>query len=223
MAKDGWSPGLVGVVASRLSNRHYRPVVVIGLDADGGGRGSCRSISALNMVETLEVCSSHLEQFGGHQMAAGLRLKAGSLDSFKATFEAAAQARLAGQELQREQRIDAWIAADEVNETLMDTINRMEPFGMGNPKPVWGLRAARLEEKPRVLKEKHLKMAFVVGSDRLEGIAFNRAADWGSVEGCVDVAFQLDRNEFRGQITLQALVQDLRQHKVDEYNDGAGV
>lgn len=148
-------------------------------------------------------------------MAAGLELEAIQLDAFRTAFNEAAKTRLQGTDLRPEQRVDAWLSLSEGTWALMEEIERMEPFGLGNPKPVWAVRGARILGQPRVLKEKHLKMTLLEGNDKLETIGFN-LADRPLPEDQLDVVFQLNRNRFRDRETLQGVVLDFRPSEADE-------
>ena len=208
-AQRGWHPGVVGIVASRLCQRYVRPAIVIAIDDAGVGRGSCRSLSAFNMVEGLARCSDLLVRHGGHAMAAGLQVEETNIDAFRQRFHAVAQAVLKPDDLCPEQRIDAWISLREADRNLLECLAQMQPFGLGNPKPVWAVQGARVLGAPRVLKEKHLKFEVLEGNMRLDAIAFNMA-EQGLPDGPIDVAFQLDLNQFNGRESIQLKVQDVR-------------
>lgn len=208
-AQQDWHPGVIGIVASRLCARYHRPIVMIALDEQGVGRGSCRSISSFNIVSALDECASLLRKHGGHPMAAGLEIEASQVEAFKQQFNQVAKARLEGTDLRPVQRVDAWISLAEGDRVLQEHIERMNPFGLGNPKPVWAARGVRLLGPPRVLKEKHLKMTLLDGNIKLEAIAFNLAHK-DVPEDRMDMVFQLGLNRYQGRETLQAVVQDFR-------------
>lgn len=208
VGRPGWHPGVVGIVASRLLQRFYRPVAVIAL-SDEGGRGSCRSIEGFDMMAGLNACADDLAKFGGHTMAAGLELKPGRLDSFAAAFNQAAAALLKGRDLRPVQRIDAWIGLDEVDNDLISAMDRMRPFGLGNSTPVWAARSVRVVGVPRVVGQGHLKLLLATGGRQIE------AMGWGMAgrllpSGPMDVAFQVKRDRYRGQERLVLHLQDFR-------------
>ena len=124
---------MIGIVASRLVERHHRPVVVVSLDGEGGGRGSGRSIPGFDLHAALEACSEHLESFGGHRAAAGLSLRAENLDAFREAFAAHATEVLGPDELRRTERIDAMVGGVGLGLDLAEELGRLAPFGMGNP------------------------------------------------------------------------------------------
>ena len=209
LARKGWHPGVIGIVASRICQAYRRPTVVISLDEGDEGRGSCRSIEEFNMVERLAECSDLLARFGGHAMAAGLDVPVALIDAFREKFNGVAAKALQGVDLRPVQKIDAWIDLRDADARLLDALDRMRPFGLGNPTPVWGVRGARLAGEPRILKDKHLKFLVASGAAQLDAIAFGLARQKVPV-GLIDIAFQLDRNSYMGRESLQLKVQDFR-------------
>ena len=204
-----WHPGVIGIVASRLVNRYARPAVVIAIDEDGVGRGSCRSVGPFHMVEGLGDCADLLERFGGHAMAAGLQLAEGQIEAFRDRLNAAVRERVSLEELRPRQRIDAWISLREADWTLVECLEKMAPFGLGNTKPIWGVRGAQVLGEPRVVGQKHLKLDILHDNTSLGAIAFNMAGE-AIPDGPLDIAFQLDRNRFGGRETVQLKVQAIR-------------
>jgi single-stranded-DNA-specific exonuclease len=208
-SSKGWHPGVIGIVASRLCARYRRPVAVIAVDEEGIGKGSCRSIPAFHMVEGLTEAATHLRRFGGHPMAAGLEIHEKHIASFCEAFNEAARNRLRPEDFVPTQQVDAWLSLGDVDDAFMAALDRLGPFGLGNTKPVWAARNVRLLGSPKVVGEKHLKMTFLDGNARLDAIAFGMA-DREIPAGTMDVAFYLNRNEFRGRVTNQMVVQDIR-------------
>jgi single-stranded-DNA-specific exonuclease len=206
---EGWHPGVVGIVASRLMRRHHRPVFVLGFDGDGVGKGSGRSIEGLSLVQALEQCRPLLEQFGGHDMAAGITLKQERMEEFREAFLECAGRTLSVDQLQPVLRIDSALALGEVDLDLLRQHEALQPFGIGNPQPVFIARGVVPEEEPRILKEKHLSLMLRQGSRRQRAIWFGGAENplprppW-------DVAFLLERNEYRGQVTAQIQIRAVR-------------
>src|SRR4029078_7497660 len=134
VAGEGWHPGVVGIVASRLVERWRRPCVVIALDARSG-RGSGRSISAYDLHAGLAACSEHLTRFGGHRMAAGVELDADSVDAFRHALAAHAAAALSPDDLIPVERVDAVVPGGDLGLDLAEDLELLRPFGMGNPQP----------------------------------------------------------------------------------------
>lgn len=208
VGRAGWHPGVIGIVASRILQRYHRPVVVLALDEDGG-RGSCRSIDGFDMMSGLARCSAELKKYGGHTMAAGLELKPGRLDAFSKQFNQAAKEILGGIDLRPIQRIDAWVALDEVDDALADALGRMRPFGVGNPTPNWGARGVRLLGPPRVVGQNHLKLLLAAGGRQLEAMGWGMG-DRTLPDSPLDIVFQLRRDRFRDQERLVLHLQDVR-------------
>ncbi|MCX7592106.1 MAG: single-stranded-DNA-specific exonuclease RecJ, partial [Kiritimatiellae bacterium] len=149
---DGWHTGTLGIVAGRLCAQYRRPAVVVSRGEDGLCRGSARSIETFDILGALKACAELLEDFGGHAMAAGVTLEQRKLDDFCSQFNRVCAAKLAGQNLAAKQTIDAWISLDEVNLELYEYLERMSPFGMGNPAPTWGTKRVQVIGPPKVLK-----------------------------------------------------------------------
>ena len=208
VANEGWHPGVVGIVASRLVQKYYRPVVVIGIDENGLGKGSCRSIDAFDLVGGLGKVSGHLERFGGHKMAAGLQIQRGHVDAFRMDFNRVAAEVLIDEALVPQIKIDAWLEPAEVNYPLCAQTERFMPFGLKNPAPVWAINDVAISDKRRV-GDGHMKLVVDLAGRRVDAIAFNRVTD-ELPEGRVDLVFQLKINRFRGAENLQLTVLDFR-------------
>lgn len=209
VAKEGWHPGVVGIVASRVSRRYNRPAIVMGIEGDGSAHGSCRSIDEFDLLEGLGACGRYLERFGGHKMAAGLAVKPGELDAFKACFNSAATRVLAEMDLAPLLQIDAEVYARELDQEFLEQLKRLQPFGQGNPEPVWVLNGACISGSPRVVGQKHLKMALASGGHSFDAIAFNYPLE-NLPSGAIDVAFNLKENHWNGGKSLQLHIKDVR-------------
>ncbi len=212
VGREGWDIGVVGIVASRLCRRYNRPSVVIAFDEKGGGRGSCRSIQDVDLVEVLEGCSDVLETYGGHSMAAGLALTKDSLGEFKAVFNRLCAERLQGTDLRPVQNVDAWLKnLGEADSNLYSSLEKMRPFGCGNPSPVWGVRHVTCVGQPRRVGADgdHLKLTLASGGTQMDAIGF-RMGDMQVPQGAMDVLFELDENSFRGNVSLQMKLKDFR-------------
>lgn len=203
LAADGWHPGVVGIVASRVVERFGRPTFLIGFDGDIG-KGSGRSISRFNLHDALVECADLLDRFGGHRMAAGLTLRRDRLDAFRERFGAVARAQLDPATLGPEQRVDLELPLAEMTDDLERLCRHLEPTGMGNPGPVFGVRRVTFANR-QVVGQGHLKGQLRQGNHRVETIGFQWAdrVPWLGDEP-VDVAVRLERNEFGGRSALQA-------------------
>ena len=193
-------------MASRIMARYGRPVAVIGMDGHTG-RGSCRSIDAVNILDGLEACSDLLMQFGGHAMAAGLELQADHLEAFKIRFNEAVAASIRGADLRPVMEINRQISLEDADEMLMDGLKRTGPFGQDNPEPIWAVCNVTAVDS-RILKEKHLKVILSDGKSRREAIGFNLADQLPS--GPVDVAFTLHENNWNGRTSIQLNIRYIR-------------
>lgn len=211
VGRTGWHSGTIGIVASRLCGIYGAPAAVVAFDADGVGRGSCRSIEMVDILEVLRECTTALCGFGGHAMAAGFSLELRRLDDFKERFDAACRSRMEGKDLRPRQTVDAWITLGEADDDLLASVERLQPLGHGNPTPVWGLRAARAAAPPRAVGRKldHLKLVLACGGSEIEAIAFNMA-NARLPDGEMDVAAQLQENNYLGRRRLQLNIKDLR-------------
>jgi len=208
VAKEGWHPGVIGIVASRLAQQYLRPAIVIGIDEDGIGRGSCRSIEGFDLVAALTRCDEYLEQYGGHTMAAGLEIKQENVAAFQEAFNRTAVEALANQELRPTQRIDAWLGLGDVDEWLFDSQQIIRPFGHSNPSPVWASSDLRVV-RHRVVGRGHLQMTVASGGVQLDAIGFG-LGEREVPSGPIDLAFQLKKNFYMGRETLRLDIQDFR-------------
>ena len=204
VAGQGWHPGVVGIVASRLVEKWRRPAVVIALDEDGkAGRGSGRSIAAYDLHAGLAACAGHLTRFGGHRMAAGVELEAGALDGFREALAAHAGATLAPDDLIPVERIDAVVPGQALGLELAEELELMRPFGMGNPQPTLLIPAARVENVAGMGEERqHARFTLVTGGSRARGVVFGAtqkslAAAAGAPH---HVAVRLESNSWNGTV-----------------------
>ncbi len=209
---DGWHPGVVGIVASRVVERYGRPAFLVGFDGEIG-KGSGRSISRFDLHRALEQCGDLLDRFGGHRMAAGLTIRRERFESFRERFESVAGAELPPEELGPEQRIDLEVSLLELTEELERLCRHLEPCGMGNPAPVFGVRGVGFTRR-QVVGANHLRGLFEHQGGILPAIAFQQAdrLSWLTDEP-VDAAFKLEQNEYRGIPSLQARVVSLVPHR----------
>lgn len=208
LADRAWHPGVIGIVASRLVARYNRPAVVIALDDEGGGRGSCRGIPAVDLAAALRECADLLHRCGGHAMAAGLDIDATRVDDFRTRLNEIVKARVNGRVPDPELPIDAWLRLDEADEDLIGHIEKARPCGQGNPAPVWAARDLEVEDW-QVMKEKHVRLRLRQGAEVRAAIGFNLAAR-GRPAGRIDIAFELRRDTWNGRNGLQLQLRDFR-------------
>lgn len=203
-----WHHGVVGIVASRLVDRFYRPSIVL-TEADGMVKGSARSIRGLNMVEALRACSMHLERFGGHTYAAGLTLRPEKLEDFVKDFDRYVRGILQAHQMQPTVLLEAESPLDQLNPAFMEHLARLEPFGLGNPAPLFLLKGAQVRES-RIVGEKHLKMQLTQSRRTLAAIAFRLAKKQPEAGSRVDLAFVPEWNEWNGSKNIELRCIDVR-------------
>ncbi len=211
LAAEGWHPGVIGIVASRLVEELYRPVVLIAVE-NGVGKGSGRSIPAFDLHAGLSDCRDLLIRYGGHRAAAGLTVDPARIPELAERFNAVASERLTSDDLIPEMSIDLEIALSEANEELEKLLRHFEPFGIGNPAPILAARGARMAAPPRVIGQDGLRFRLRDADRELEGVWWgvaHRAGEWPTGT-CVDVAFRLERDLYRGNSRLVARVADIR-------------
>jgi single-stranded-DNA-specific exonuclease len=213
---DGWHPGVIGIVASRLVERYGRPTWLVAWDGDVG-RGSGRSIAGFDLHGALQRVGHLLDKFGGHTMAAGLTIRRDRFEAFRVAFLAVAHEFLRPDDLVPAQRVDLVLPLGLVSAELERLMRHLEPCGPGNPAPVFGVRGA-LARNARRVGEHHLRMTLDDGSGVLPAIGFRWAdvvpEEW--LARPLDVAFRLERDEWQGQATLQARVASLAPSLRDE-------
>jgi single-stranded-DNA-specific exonuclease len=194
---DDWHPGVIGIVASRLAERHFRPTVLIAMDGDSG-TGSGRSIPAFDLLGGLDAGAEHLLRHGGHRAAAGLTIERSQLEAFRAAFQAHAAAVLAPEDLVPSERIDAVVPGDALGLGLAEELARLEPFGAGNRAVSLLVPAATLED-PRPMGEgRHVAFTLVNGGSRARAVRFGSGS--GLPSEPVDAAVRLEVNAFNGTV-----------------------
>jgi single-stranded-DNA-specific exonuclease len=210
VAGEGWHPGVVGIVASRLVERHHRPVVVISLDGEGGGRGSGRSISGFDLHAALQACSEHLETFGGHKAAAGLSLKAENLEAFRVAFARHAGEVLSAEDLRRTERIDAMVGGVGLGLELAEELGQLAPFGMGNPGVRLMVPSAKVTDQRTMGEEgKHSRFSLHSGSHRALGVAFGRSSLGVEDDEMLDAAVRLEVNHWNGAVEPRLVLREV--------------
>lgn len=207
---ENWHPGVVGIVAGRVTRKYNRPCIVLGNEGDMA-KGSGRSIDGINLVEVLGTCCEHLTSWGGHPMAVGVSLPKLHLESFRERFAAAVSAS-AGSDI-AESRLDvsAWLTPEQIRETFMDELDALHPFGQGNPEPVFGVRGVVLRLPPDVFKDVHFRFTFEDGRGRrLHGVAWKMAHRLPPLGVPLDFAVELKWNHFNDRKLLQLGLVDWR-------------
>ncbi|MDP9400322.1 MAG: single-stranded-DNA-specific exonuclease RecJ, partial [Actinomycetota bacterium] len=207
LAGEGWHRGVIGIVASRIAERHHRPCVLVALDGERG-TGSGRSIPAFDLLAGLDAAAAHLERHGGHRAAAGCEVRRDELDAFRAAFEAHAAAVLRPDDLVPTERVDAVVAGDELGAGLAEELERLAPFGAGNPEVRLLVPAARLED-PRPMGEgKHLRLALRAGGRTARAVAFGTTAI--EAHRPVDATVSLELHEWGGAVEPRLVLRHAR-------------
>ncbi len=207
---ENWHPGVVGIVAGRVTRKYNRPCVVLGNEGEMA-KGSGRSVDGVNLVEVLGTCCEHLTSWGGHPMAVGVALPKAHLDSFRVRFAEAVRAHVGGDIAEARLEIAAWLTPEQITERLMDELDTLHPFGQGNPEPVFGVCGVVLRHPPEVFKEQHFRFHFEDGRRRrLHGVAWKLAHRLPPLHTPIDLAVELKWNHFNGRKLLQVGLIDWR-------------
>ncbi len=207
-ARD-WHSGVLGIVASRIARKYHRPTIVIGFDENGLGKGSGRSIEGLNLVDALNRCAATLEKFGGHEMAAGLVLHEANFPKFAEAFRSTARELLSEEALQRSLRLDHELPFTSIDVEFLRWHELLQPFGNGNPQPLFFARAVEPVGTPRVSNEKHLVFRLRQGDRHRRAVYFDGAANefppppW-------DVAFRIGVDEYGDETLVGMRIEGLR-------------
>lgn len=221
---ENWHKGVVGIVASRLTESYYRPTVVL-TESNGKAVGSARSVQGFNVYEAINECSDLIEQFGGHFYAAGMTLDLDQVVPFKLKFDQVVASQITEEQLVPEISIDCEIDFRDIFEEQRGGIPRfyrilkqIGPFGPENKRPVFVSRAVKDTGNSRVLKDEHLKLVLVQDEYPgliLNGIAFGQA-DWFSAlqAGPIDIVYTLEENHWNGSSSLQLMIKDIRKSRV---------
>jgi single-stranded-DNA-specific exonuclease len=212
-----WHPGVIGIVAGRLAEKHHRPVILIALDSLGAkpGVGSGRSVRGFNLHEALVACGGHLLSHGGHQAAAGLTIEEREIDAFRRDFSAYAEAHISTADRVAELFVDAEAPFAALTHQTVRQIESLAPFGHGNSRPILCTTAVRLADPPKRIGStgRHLALRLEQHGVTLRAVAFG-GGDWetelAAVDGPLDVAFQPVINTFRGRQTVEMHLADWR-------------
>jgi single-stranded-DNA-specific exonuclease len=207
-----WHRGIVGLVASRMVERFYRPTLLVAFDGDVG-KGSGRSIEAFHLLDALRRCSHHLEKCGGHRLAAGLAVKVDKFPVFREAFCQVAGELLSADDLRRRVTIDAELSGSDLTSRLVEELQQLEPFGSGNPPPTLCLRRAEVVDKLIMGSEKqHLKLKVRSDGKLFDCVWWRRAdrADGLAKGQAIDLCFTAEFNEWGGVRSVQLKVKDVR-------------
>jgi single-stranded-DNA-specific exonuclease len=208
-----WHPGVIGIVASRMVDRYHRPTVMVALN-NGHGQGSGRSIAGFHLARALQACTEHLEGHGGHEMAAGLKLRTENFEAFRQAFGAHAGQMLRPEQLVPELKLDGLAELHQITEALVNDLHRLGPFGHGNRRPVFCCRDVEIAATPRRVGKTgdHLQLLVRQNGTAIKCIAFGYGSkDTHLRAGTrIDLAVEPSINEFNGRKSVELEVRDIQ-------------
>ena len=209
-----WHKGVVGIVASRLTETYYRPTIVLTAGEDGIISGSARSVGGFDIYTAIDSCSDLLTNFGGHKFAAGLSMHIDDLPEFKQRFEAYVATHIQPNQLQPTLDIEAELQLGDITKSFYNVLRHLEPFGPGNPRPLFVSRRLINHRDTRAVgkEREHLRLDVTDRMNAITGIAFGRAdmAEYIQNGNAVDICYELNENTFNHYTTIQMMVQDIR-------------
>ncbi len=212
VAAPGWPHGVIGVVASRLVEKYYRPCIVISLD-EGRGRGSGRSISGFDLYESLGSCADELAAYGGHRHAVGLTIEEARIPGFRAAVNRFAEA-VPDDVYEPSLRVDAVTRLEDIDERLVAALARLEPFGPRNPTPVFATLGLEVVGYPRRFGKDHLRFTVRSNGATMEAVAWKRSHQLPDIEtgpaGRLDLCYTVDRRTYRGRTSTRLSIRDMR-------------
>ncbi|MGB3259403.1 single-stranded-DNA-specific exonuclease RecJ [Paenisporosarcina sp.] len=218
VAKEGWNPGVVGIVASRLVEKYYRPTIVLGLDPDKGiAKGSARSIEGFHLYNELAKNRDILPHFGGHPMAAGMTLPLEKVGDLRSRLQQQANEALTVEDLQPIQQIDISINLEEIDLTTIESLKQLGPFGMDFPKPMYCIENVNIASMRKIgANQNHVKMELADGPLTLDAVGFSKGHLADEMTPGVAVSFigDLQINEWNGRKKPQFMIEDA---KTDEW------
>ena len=208
---DKWHPGVIGIVASRIVEKFYRPTILVAFN-ENTGKGSGRSIKNFHLFEALSKCKEHLIEFGGHEHAAGITISRENIDAFRDSLNAVAHEVLQPLDLVPRLEIDAWISLKDITRKFLKELELLEPFGVGNRKPVFAVKGLSLKAPPKILNYNTLKIWVTDGELTSEAVGFKKALDYklDSASLVFDLAFTPSINVWQGQESIQLQLKDLK-------------
>ncbi len=211
LAEEGWHPGVIGIVASRLVEEFGRPTILIGLDGDEG-KGSGRSISPFDLHAGIGRCRHLLKRFGGHRSAAGVTIARDQVDEFARCFNESARSVLSPDDLVPELRVDLEVTLSDLTPGFEALMRHLEPCGVGNPAPMLMTRGVRLAAPPRIVGQGGLKLRIQTDAGPLDAIGWSLGARIAEIDvnRPLDIAYRIERDEYQGRSRLQARLSDFR-------------
>lgn len=211
LSKEDWHPGVLGIVASKIADRFYRPAIIISLEGEVG-RGSARSVPNFHIYEALVRCEAFLKEYGGHKYAAGLTIERGKIKEFKALLNMIAKENFKNELYAPTLDVDAQVPLSMINEELLDSIDKLSPFGEGNRRPVFVSRGLKVKSKPLLVGKNSLKFWVTDGEGTLEAIGFGMSDFFDLVNRAdrIDMAYGLGRDSWNPHNPIQIEIKDIK-------------
>ncbi|MBE7010009.1 MAG: hypothetical protein E7418_00795 [Ruminococcaceae bacterium] len=211
LASENWHHGIIGIVASKLTEKFNKPTILISL-SDSEGKGSGRSIKGFNLFAALQTCNDDLIRFGGHELAAGLTVNREKLETFRAHINQHAKETLTQEDFVPELVIDAELPVEYLHLNTVDKLMVMAPYGMGNASPMFLCRRLRVSAMRPMSDGKHLRLCLTDGHYVIDAVGFSMGdyLEKLAVNDCIDIVFHLEGNVYRGERRVQVLLKDLR-------------
>ncbi len=210
IAGKGWHPGVIGIVASRIIERYYRPTVMISVE-NGIGKGSARSIPGFDIHSALKGCSEYLAKFGGHKYAAGLTIEEKNIPKFKECFNHIAKDVLTKDDIVPKIKIDDELELNQIDQTLVDKLNKLRPFGPANSRPLFVSQGVNIIGEPRIVGRDHLKFRAGQNGSVIDAIAFGMGSDLPLLKSnnLIDLVYYIDENHWNNRTNIQLKIKDL--------------
>ncbi len=212
LMREGWHPGIIGIVASRIVEHLHRPTVMIAVE-NGVGKGSARSIANFDIYSALKTCESHLIDFGGHRYAAGLTIEVSQVEPFRKAFQEVASEKLTDEDLAKKLWIDEKIALSDISDKIIRLLNQFAPFGPKNMRPVFLSQNLQIVGNPKIVGKNHLKFMVRQNGDIFDAIGFNLGSlhyRLSPGEGNLDMIYVVEENYWNGKLKTQLRVKDLK-------------
>ena len=211
VGQDGWHKGIVGIVASRIKDKYAKPTIVIAIK-DGVGTASARSVNGFNLLEAITECSEHLEEFGGHAKAAGLTIKQENIDKFNLLINEVAHKFLDNKKLLPELLIDSEISLNHIDINLADILSSLEPFGEGNPEPLFCSRQIRINSLPQLLGKNTIKFWASDNGFTISAVGFGMGELQKELKKgqIIDIVYQIGIDDWNKAPTPQLILKDIK-------------
>ncbi len=211
LAREGWHPGVIGIVASRVVERYHRPAVLVALNGGPYGQGSGRSIPGFDLLGALHAAAGELERYGGHRAAAGLTVARERVDALAEAIERHAASVLTADLLEPVERVDAIVSGTDLGMALADELRALEPCGIGNPSPCLLVPGGRFSDRRTMGEGRHARFSVSSGGARARAVAFGCDGQLPGEQGePLDATFRLERNEWRGVVEPRLVLRHAR-------------